>query len=180
MSGEILFSLWSTAGWGQPALPKTSRALSTPYLNCPLWPTCPLESSAFAGRDGCPQPSVRGQTCAPRASSYPRSGQRRVGDNPPYLKTSRRQSTTYLNCPLWPTCPLEGSAFAGRDGCPQPSVRGQTCAPRASSYPRSGQRRVGDNPPYPRHRGDNPPYLNPALPKNKAPRTKNKEPYPYP
>ena len=49
-----------------------------------------------------------------------------------------------------PTCPLEGSAFAGRDsttccpsclsvlgrdGCPQPSVRGQTHVPRSTSYP---------------------------------------------
>ena len=63
------------------------------YAPCPhvTVPTCPLEGSAFAGRDGCPQPSVRGQMCAPRASSYSQSGQRRVGDNPPYLKTSRRQ-----------------------------------------------------------------------------------------
>ena len=37
-----------------------------------------------------------------RERSYPRPAQRRVGDNPPYLKTSRRQSTTYLNCPLGP------------------------------------------------------------------------------
>gem|GEM_PF-5465698 len=29
------------------------------------------------------------------------------------------------------TCPLEGSAFAGRDGCPQPSVRRESYAPPA-------------------------------------------------
>ncbi len=34
----------------------------------------------------------------------------------------------YAPCPrvTMPTCPLEGSAFAGRDGCPQPSVRRPT------------------------------------------------------
>ena len=49
----------------------------------------------------------------------------------------------------------------------------------------SGQRRVGDNPPYPRHRGrcaiapsTYQPINLPALPKNKAPRTKNKDPLP--
>ena len=43
------------------------------------------------------------------------------------------------------------SSAPGRDGCPQPSVRRESCAPPTSFYSRFGQRRVGDNPPYPRH-----------------------------
>ena len=91
-------------------------------------PTRPLEGSAFAGRDGCPQPSVRGQTCVAPSTSYS-------------LWSTGRDSTT--------CCPSCLSAL-GRDGCPQPSVRGQTHAPHRRSYSLSGQRRVGDNPPYPR------------------------------
>ena len=173
----------------RPSLKKRSRGEGSTACPHVTVPTCPLEGSAFAGRDGCPQPSVRLTRCGCR------SGQRRVGDNPPYLNCPLRPSCPQVlgcaPCPhvTVPTCPLEGSAFAGRDGCPQPSVRRESCAPPTSSYSRfgqrsspipahSGQRRVGDNPPYPRHRGDNPHSLNPVLPKNKAPRTKNPTPTP--
>ena len=118
------------------------------------------------GRDGCPQPSVRGESYAPRERFYPRSGQRRVGDNPPYPRHREGRARPTLIASLWPscpqvlgyapcphvtvpTCPLEGSAFAGWDGCPQPSVHAEGYAPRERFDPRSGQRRVEDNPPYP-------------------------------
>ena len=132
--------------------------------------------------------AVRSRTeLRPRASFYPRLGQRRVGDNPPYPRHGESRARPTLIASLWPlcpqvlgyapyphvtvpTCPLEGSAFAGRDGCPQPSVRRETCAPPGRFYPRSGQRSspilfsIGStagwgqpalpqdiNPPYPRH-----------------------------
>ena len=50
-----------------------------------------------------------------------------------------------------PTQDISIPLHLGRDGCPQPSVRRESCAPRKRFYPFSGQRRVGDNPPYPRH-----------------------------
>ena len=96
----LIASLW-------PTCPQVRGYAPCPHVTVP---TCPLEGSAFAGRDGCPQPSVRRENCALRERFYsrsaqpsspifyPRSGQRRVGDNPPYLKTSRRQSTPYLDC----------------------------------------------------------------------------------
>ncbi len=64
-----------------------------------------------AGRDGCPQPSVRGPTHAPRSTSSS-------------LWQTGRGSTA--------CCPSCLSAL-GRDGCPQPSVRRPTHAPRSSS-----------------------------------------------
>ena len=76
-------------------------------------PTRPLEGSAFAGRDGCPQPSVRRQIYVAPSTSYS-------------LWSTGRDSTT--------CCPSCLSAL-GRDGCPQPSVRGQTHVPRSTSYP---------------------------------------------
>ena len=134
----------------RPNCKKRSRGRgSTACCPCPCLLSLPLP----LGRDGCPQPSVRGRRCGCR------SGQRRARRAPPYLNCPLRPSCpqvlVYAPCPhvTVPTSPLEGSAFAGRDGCPQPSVRGWGCAPRERSYSRSGQRRVGDNPPYPRHRG---------------------------
>ena len=110
---EFLFSIGSTAGWGQPALPKTGESgwcstflqSSCPQVlgcaPCPhvTVPTYPLEGSAFAGRDGCPQPSVRRVSCAPSTSFYSRSGQRRVGDNPPYPRPRESRAIPLSNPP---------------------------------------------------------------------------------
>ena len=159
----------------RPSCPQVLSSSFTPHVPLSPCPRAPSKAPPSLGRDGCPQPSVRGQTHAPRSSSCPLSGQRRVGDNPPYLQTAAKtmnqeQRTRLALPPYLPSCPqVLSSSFTphvplspcprapskappslGRDGCPQPSVRGQTHAPRSSSCPLSGQRRVEDNPPYPR------------------------------
>ncbi len=75
--------------------PLILRSSLTPHVPTSPCLRAPLDSSAFAGWDGCPQPSVRRPTHPPRSSSSSLSGQRRVGDNPPYPRQ-----------PLRPTCPL--------------------------------------------------------------------------
>ena len=182
------------------------RSSFTPLAPMSPCPRVPSKAPPSLGRDGCPQPSVRRVSCAPRTSFYSRSGQRRVGDNPPYPRHREGRAHPTLIAPSGPRVlrssftplapmspcprvPSKAPPSLGRDGCPQPSVRRESCAPPTSFYSRSGQRRVGDNPPYPRQRGGRArptqaiegdeqslpstyqPINLPALPKNKEPRT---------
>ena len=78
-------------------------------------------------------------------------GRDALATRPPVSRVGAAPRAALAASSVFPTASRSAASLPrGRDGCPQPSVRGQTHAPPPTFYPLNAQRRVRDNPPYPR------------------------------